>query len=91
MRHRHGNSSLGLEIVKLFFSEFLSTSYKPKWRISNNIERCTLCGRCESVCCSQAISVSTDNRTWTLNNRRCNKCLKCVMSCPARCLAQVDL
>lgn len=91
LRHRHGNSSIGLEISKFVLSEFLRSSYKSRWRIGNDIKQCSLCGKCEMVCYSSAITVSRHNKTWTLNNRRCNQCLKCVMTCPTRCLTQVRL
>lgn len=89
MRHRGGHSSIGLEIGKLIFSEILASSHKSKWRIGNNIKQCNLCGKCEFVCHTNAITVSRHNKTWTLNNRRCTQCLTCVMKCPTRCLTQV--
>lgn len=90
-RHGMGHSSIGLELGMHLFSEFLRSSQKSRWRIGTDIQKCTLCGKCELVCHYQAITVSRHNKTWTLNNRRCNQCLKCVMSCPTRCLTQVKL
>lgn len=93
MRSRHGmgHSSIGLELGMHLFSEFLRSSHKSRWRIGNDIHKCTLCGKCEFVCHVNAITVSRHNKTWTLNNRRCNQCLECLMKCPARCLTQVRL
>ncbi|WP_407389589.1 4Fe-4S binding protein [Methanobrevibacter woesei] len=91
MRHRRGSSSIGLEIGKLIFSELLNVKYKSRWRIGNNINQCNLCGKCELICSSNAIKVSRPNKTWTLNNMRCNQCLRCVMSCPVRCLKQAPI
>ena len=43
MRARHGGGhSIGLEIGKFVFSELLASSYKSRWRIGNDIHRCTL-------------------------------------------------
>ncbi|WP_425438377.1 4Fe-4S binding protein [Methanobrevibacter woesei] len=50
-----------------------------------------MCGKCELICSSNAIKVSRPNKTWTLNNMRCNQCLRCVMSCPVRCLKQAPI
>ena len=91
MRHRRGSSSIGLEIGKLIFSELLNVKYKSRWRIGNNINQCNLCGKCELICSSNAIKVSRPNKTWTLNNMRCNQFLRCVMSCPVRCLKQAPI
>ena len=91
MRHGHGKSSIGFEIGRFGFSELLSASHKSRWRIGNNIKLCSLCGKCESVCPQNAISVSVHNKTWTLNNMRCTQCLNCVVKCPKQCLAQVRL
>ena len=90
-RHGRGHSSIGMELGMHLFSEFLKSSHKSRWRIGNDIERCNLCGKCESVCFTQAISVSRHNKTWILNNRRCSQCLECLMKCPTRCLTQVWL
>ncbi|MBQ9161354.1 MAG: 4Fe-4S binding protein [Methanobrevibacter sp.] len=90
MRYR-GRSSIGFELGKFVFSELLSASHKSRWRIGNNIKICILCGKCEAVCPQSAISVSVHNKTWTLNNMRCNQCLNCIVRCPKRCLSQVSL
>ncbi|WP_296789567.1 4Fe-4S dicluster domain-containing protein [uncultured Methanobrevibacter sp.] len=92
MRARHGGGhSIGLEIGKFVFSELLASSYKSRWRIGNDIHRCTLCGKCQMLCPVNAITVSRHNRTWTLNNRRCRQCLECIVKCPSRSLTQVRL
>lgn len=90
-RHGREHGSIGLELGMHLFSEFLKSSHKSRWRIGNDIKRCTLCGKCEFVCPVNAITVSVHNKTWTLNNRRCTQCLNCVMKCPTRCLGQVRL
>lgn len=81
---------VGMEVGKFVFFELLNSNRSAKWRIGNNINECQLCGKCQSVCPSDAISVSKHNRTWTLNNMRCGKCLQCVLKCSARCLTQVS-
>ena len=50
-----------------------------------------LCGKCEAVCSRNALNVNPISKTWTLNNRLCNQCLACVVTCPARSLTQVKL
>ena len=42
LRYRRG-SSIGGMIGKMIISEVLSSTYKSKWRIGNDINRCTLC------------------------------------------------
>lgn len=90
-RHARGQSSFGLEVGRFLFSEVLSKSSKSKWRIGNDIHNCKLCGKCQMICPTNAITVSTEEKTWTLNNMRCRQCLECLMKCPSRCLTQVRL
>lgn len=85
------SAGVGVEIGKFMFFEFLKSNRNSKWRIGNNIKECNLCGKCETFCPVDAITVSSHNKTWTLNNMRCTKCLQCVLKCPARCLTQVSL
>lgn len=91
LRYGHGHSSIGTDIGRFIVSDLLASRSKSRWRIGNEIKKCKLCSKCESVCHMSAISVSRYDKTWTLNNRRCNQCLNCVMACPARCLTQVRL
>ena len=91
LRYRGGGSSIGEMVGKLIISEVLNSTYKSRWRIGNNINKCTLCGKCELVCHYNALHVNKIAKTWTLNNRLCNHCLACVVACPSRCLSQVRL
>lgn len=86
-----GHGASALEIGMHLFSHVLRGSHTCGWRIGNDIKRCTLCGKCQMVCPINAITVSVHNGTWTLNNGRCNHCLKCVIRCPTQCLSQVSL
>ena len=91
LRHRDGHSSLGLILGRFLISELLNSSFESKWRVGNEIKRCTLCGRCQVVCPVNAISVNVKNKSWTLNNRRCGHCLNCIVKCPVSCLSRVNL
>ena len=91
LRNRHGHSSFGFEIGRFIVDGILSSKHKSRWRIGNEINKCSLCGKCETVCHRNAIQVNIHNKTWTLNNMRCNQCLSCIMACPKRCLTQVRL
>ena len=91
MRYRGGQPSMGNFVGKMLISELLNATHKPRWRIGNNINQCNLCGKCELICNQNALHVNPMAKTWTLNNRRCTKCLDCVIACPTRCLTQVNL
>ena len=91
LRNGYGHSSVGFGLGKFIVEGILSSKYKSRWRIGNEINDCSLCGKCETVCHMGAIKVNVNNKTWALNNRRCNQCLSCVMACPKRCLTQVRL
>ena len=93
MRSRHGggHSSIGLELGLHIFSKLIDSNYKSKWRIGNNIHKCSLCGKCQFACPTDAITVSVHNQSWTLNNMRCRQCLACMVKCPINCLNQVSL
>lgn len=91
MRYRGGSSSLGGMLGELFISELLNSTYKSRWRIGNDINNCSLCGKCQKICPGNALTVDRIAKTWTLNNRLCEQCLSCVVSCRSRCLTQVKI
>lgn len=93
MRAGHGrrNSSIGAELGMYLISELMNSSHKSRWRIGNDIQNCSLCGKCQKICRTDAITVNRVKKTWTLNNRRCNQCLGCIIRCPCHCLTQVKL
>ncbi|MBE6500094.1 MAG: hypothetical protein E7Z80_06095 [Methanobrevibacter thaueri] len=91
LRHHKRHSTTELQIAKFVFSKLINSSHKSKWRIGNNISQCSLCGRCEIICPTNAIIVSRHKKTWTLNNRRCKQCLNCIVKCPSHCLTQIKI
>lgn len=67
-------------------------SYKRKdfvgqrGKISIDIDNCIYCGMCSRKCPVGAITVSRNERTWSINRFRCVNCSYCVESCPKKCL-----
>ena len=47
---------------------------------------CIYCGICEKRCPTNAISVSKDDETWTINHFACIQCGSCIRECPKSCL-----
>ena len=62
--------------------------WQERTRGSIGIEEgsCILCGICSKRCPTNAITVSRDGRTWTIERMRCIQCGSCVETCPKKCL-----
>jgi len=50
------------------------------------IEDCIFCGACQRRCPANAITVSKQPKSWTLDPYRCIVCGYCVELCPKKCL-----
>lgn len=64
---------------------------KTRGQIAIDEPNCILCGICDKKCPTDAISVSKEDRTWTINRMQCIQCLCCVDVCPKQCLSNVNL
>lgn len=51
------------------------------------IEECILCGICSKKCPSQCITVSKEEKVWTVDPFACVYCAICVEHCPTHCLS----
>ncbi|MBT8338651.1 MAG: glycyl-radical enzyme activating protein [Desulfatitalea sp.] len=62
-------------------------SHRKEPQVSLNSDACALCGRCVSVCPTDAISLGT--KSSAIDRDKCSGCGKCVQACPndARSLA----
>jgi formate hydrogenlyase subunit 6/NADH:ubiquinone oxidoreductase subunit I len=49
-------------------------------------EKCIFCGACVRVCPSNAISVSREEKRWSVDLGRCVFCAECERVCPVHCL-----
>lgn len=54
--------------------------------IDIEIDKCIFCGACQKRCPSNALTVSRDPKTWTLNPYACIVCGYCVEVCPKKCI-----
>jgi ech hydrogenase subunit F len=55
-------------------------------RIDIEIDKCTFCGACEKRCPSDALKVTRDPKSWTLNPYACVICGYCIEVCPKKCI-----
>jgi ech hydrogenase subunit F len=55
-------------------------------RLEMKVETCTFCTLCAKRCPSDAIVVTREPRTWTLDPYACILCGACVDVCPKDCL-----
>lgn len=55
-------------------------------RLDNRIADCVFCGACQKRCPADALTVSRDPKSWTLDPYRCIVCGYCVDVCPKKCL-----
>lgn len=62
-----------------------------KGHVSNDVDRCILCGICSKRCPTGALTVDKPARTWSIDRFRCVQCGNCVRECPKSCLVmEVD-
>jgi MinD superfamily P-loop ATPase len=59
----------------------------PKEKIRCDESKCVFCGKCQKICPKNAIIA--DSRSWIYYSYRCNRCMFCVMLCPARALTLI--
>ena len=51
-----------------------------------DIEKCSFCGICQKRCPANAIAVTRDPKSWSVNHYACIICGYCVEACPKKCL-----
>jgi ech hydrogenase subunit F len=61
---------------------------KARGELLNDIERCILCGLCESKCPSRCIEVDKQTYKWNYDPFACVYCGVCVDVCPSKSLRQ---
>ena len=59
---------------------------RTRGSIGINIDICIFCSLCARKCPSYAISVSKDDKTWSIDRLKCIACNYCVEVCPKKCL-----
>ncbi|OHB56064.1 MAG: hypothetical protein A2Y07_03080 [Planctomycetes bacterium GWF2_50_10] len=50
-------------------------------------DTCIYCGICQKRCPSNALAVTREPKTWTLDPYKCIVCSYCVEACPKKCLS----
>lgn len=59
---------------------------RTRGHIEVDMEACILCGICSKKCPTNAIEVSRDEKTWSIERMQCIQCSCCVEVCPKKCL-----
>jgi formate hydrogenlyase subunit 6/NADH:ubiquinone oxidoreductase subunit I len=54
--------------------------------IKIDIQQCIFCGTCQRKCPVAALTVSQEEKKWSIERLRCIACGYCVESCPKKCL-----
>ncbi|WP_051569255.1 ATP-binding protein [Alkaliphilus transvaalensis] len=60
--------------------------FEAKGSIKNDFKKCVYCGLCQKVCSVDAIAVSKDQKTWSIEDDICVRCTHCVFKCPIKAL-----
>jgi formate hydrogenlyase subunit 6/NADH:ubiquinone oxidoreductase subunit I len=55
--------------------------------LKNDADLCIYCGICQKRCPSDALAVTREPKTWTLDPYRCIVCGYCVEACPKKSLS----
>lgn len=58
--------------------------------VTNNEKLCIACGRCVSVCKSEALSMNTENMRVLVDKVKCKGCGVCVAECPVGAMSQKE-
>lgn len=53
----------------------------PSGKITNDMDKCILCGLCSRACPAECITVDRDSKTWTINRDECMQCGACIDAC----------
>ncbi len=59
---------------------------QSRGHLTNDIDRCIFCSICVKKCPSNALAVTRNPNTWTLDPYKCIVCGACVEACPKSCL-----
>lgn len=51
-----------------------------------DIAACIFCGACQKRCPANALAVSRDPKSWSVNHYACIVCGYCLEVCPKKCL-----
>jgi len=79
--------SLGKKPATLMYPVIPRQWYeRTRGRIEIDIDACIFCGICSKKCPTDAISVSRDEKSWTIQRMNCIQCSCCVEVCPKKCL-----
>lgn len=54
--------------------------------VAVNIDQCIFCGICQKKCPTGAITVSKEEKKWTVNRLKCIACSSCQENCPKKCI-----
>lgn len=55
---------------------------KPSGKVTNDMEKCILCGLCARKCPQECITVDRkEEKTWTIDRDRCVQCGACIDAC----------
>ena len=73
--------------TRLYPAERRAAMPGARGHLVNNVSECIFCGMCQRRCPANALAVTRDPKTWTLDPYRCIICGYCVEVCPKKCLS----
>lgn len=67
---------------------FVKREAPPQTRghLDIEIDKCIFCGACQKRCPANALAVSRNPKSWSVNHYACIICGYCVEVCPKKCL-----
>ncbi len=58
----------------------------PDYEVVRNLDRCDNCGACEKQCANEVHKFNKETSKWTVNEKNCVNCQRCVAYCHTRAL-----
>ena len=66
--------------------KILRKMVESKGNIVNDSDKCIYCGLCQKTCPVNAITVSRNEKKWSIEHEFCVRCTHCVAKCPTKAL-----
>lgn len=80
------NNLFSKPATRMFPKEIRPFFKGTRGSIDCDVDRCIFCSTCVRKCPADALMISREDKTWTIDPYRCVICGICVSVCPVKCI-----